>query len=135
MPGTANSVSPVAGAPAAAADASAAAAFVFARALGGESGGGAGTATTAPPFATPSRPKRLGRFDIVAEIAGGGCSTISRARAADRVAAVKVVRHELASDSETVDMFLDEARVLSRLDHPNLVRTLEFGSDQEQYFI
>ncbi len=85
------------------------------------------------PF--PARPQRLGRFDVVAKIAAGGFSIIYLARAGDQVAALKVVRHDKRRDKHAIDMFLDEARVVCRLDHPNVIRTLEFGSDQDQHFL
>ncbi len=86
-----------------------------------------------PP--APSRPRRLGRFDIVAKIAGGGFSTVYLGKAGDEVAALKVMRHDRALDGNAIDMFLDESRVVSRLNHPNVIRTLEFGSDQEHHYI
>ena len=86
-----------------------------------------------PP--APARPRRLGRFDIVAKIAQGGFSTVYLGRAGDQLAALKVVRHDLARDKRAIDMFLDEARVLSRLDHPNVLHTFEFGSDNDEHYI
>jgi serine/threonine protein kinase len=83
----------------------------------------------------PARPRRLGRFDVVAKIAQGGFSTVYLGRAGDQLAALKVVRHDLALDKNALDMFLDEARVASRLDHPNVIRAFEFGSDNEQHYI
>jgi serine/threonine-protein kinase len=49
--------------------------------------------------------------------------------------AVKVVRHELSDDQHVDQMFLDEAAILPRLVHPNIVRTLECGVDGHQRFI
>ena len=86
-------------------------------------------------MALPARPQRLGRFEIVAKIASGGFSTIYLGRAGEQVAALKVVRHDMRRDQHAIDMFLDEARVLSRLDHPNVIRTFEFGSEQDQHYI
>jgi serine/threonine protein kinase len=86
-----------------------------------------------PP--APARPRRLGRFDVIAKIAQGGFSTIYLARSGDLLAALKVVRPELVRDKGAVDMFLDEARIASRLDHPNVIRTLEFGSENDQFYI
>jgi serine/threonine-protein kinase len=57
------------------------------------------------------------------------------ASGADRLAAVKVIRHELRRDDRFVRMFLDEAKVLSRLSHPNIAATYEYGTDDEQHFI
>ena len=57
------------------------------------------------------------------------------ASGAERLAAVKVIRHELRHDESIVRMFLDEAKMLSRLSHPNIAATYEFGTDDEQHFI
>lgn len=50
-----------------------------------------------------------------------------RADAAHPVLALKVMREELAHDRAYVAMFLDEARILAKLDHPNLIATIEAG--------
>jgi serine/threonine-protein kinase len=86
------------------------------------------------------RPKRLGPYDVVVKIAGGGMATIYIGRAREengeeRVAAVKVIRHELRHDAHVVRMFLDEAKILARLSHPNIAQTYESGSDEDLHFI
>ncbi len=91
-------------------------------------------------MSAPPRPKRLGPYDVVVKIAGGGMATIYLGRAkgengAERVAAIKVIRHELRHDAQVVQMFLDEANILRRLSHPNIAGTYEFGSDDELHFI
>lgn len=48
---------------------------------------------------------------------------------------VKALRSDLASDSEFLDMFLDEARIAGRLNHPNVVQTNEVGTDKGTHFI
>jgi len=83
----------------------------------------------------PPRPKRLGRYDIVAKIGGGGMATIYLGRATDHVAAVKVLRHELATSAQQVDMFHDEAEILSKLSHDNITRTFEVGEEGGHHFI
>ena len=88
----------------------------------------------------PQRPQTLGTYDVIAKIAGGGMATIymGRAREADgteRVAAIKVLRHDLLHDDQARKMFLDEAKILSRLSHPNIIRTVEFGADGQHHFI
>jgi eukaryotic-like serine/threonine-protein kinase len=91
--------------------------------------------------ALPSRPQRLGPYEIVAKIAGGGMATIYMGRSRDprtgveKVAAIKVIRKELRTSGHFVDMFLDEARILSRLSHPNVIQTLEYGADDDYHFI
>jgi eukaryotic-like serine/threonine-protein kinase len=93
-----------------------------------------------PVVPTAARPKRLGPYDVVVKIAGGGMATVYLGRARDasgveRLAAVKVMRHELRHDELLVQMFVDEARMLSRLSHPNIAATYEYGTDEEQHFI
>jgi serine/threonine protein kinase len=87
-----------------------------------------------------ARPKRLGPYEVVVKIAGGGMATVYLGRArdesgAERLAAVKVMRHELRNDAHFVQMFLDEARMLSRMSHANIAATYEYGTDEEQHFI
>ena len=37
-------------------------------------------------------------------------------------------------DADFVAMFIDEARLAARLEHPNIVQTFEFGEHEGQYF-
>jgi eukaryotic-like serine/threonine-protein kinase len=63
---------------------------------------------------------------------------LGRARAPNgrmRIVAVKAIRPELSQDAQFVTMFLDEAKILSRLDHGNIARTLEFGQQGSVHFI
>ncbi len=88
----------------------------------------------------PARPTRLGSYEVIVKIAGGGMATIylGRVRGAGRdehLVALKVIRHDLRHDDRFVKMFLDEAKVLSRLSHPNIAATYEFGTDADQHFI
>ncbi len=83
----------------------------------------------------PPRPKRLGNYDVVAKIGGGGMATIYLGRARDHVAALKVLRHEVATSDNIVHMFDDEARILSRLSHDNITRTFQYGEEAGQHFI
>jgi serine/threonine protein kinase len=83
----------------------------------------------------PPRPKRLGHYDIVAKIGGGGMATIYLGRSRGQVAAVKVLRPELSKHQQTVNMFLDEAKILSLLSHDNITRTFEYGEEGGFHFI
>ena len=49
--------------------------------------------------------------------------------------AIKVVHPELATDGEIVARFLREANVASRLDHPNIVRTIDVGQDGDLLYM
>jgi|CZKU01.1.fsa_nt_gi serine/threonine-protein kinase len=48
---------------------------------------------------------------------------------------VKELRAELAADEAFVAMFFEEARVAARLSHPNIVQTLEVGSQGDRHFL
>jgi serine/threonine protein kinase len=52
-----------------------------------------------------------------------------------KIAAVKCILPELAETPEFRRMFLEEARVAARLDHPNIVTTYELGEEHGLYFI
>jgi len=72
------------------------------------------------------------RYEIVRPIARGGMAEVLLARriAPDgtvRTVALKRVLPELATDSRLVQMFLDEARLASRIHHPNVAQVLEAG--------
>ncbi len=51
------------------------------------------------------------------------------------VVALKVIRQEFCKHPEFVTMFLDEAKIMSRLSHPNLVQVVELGSEADRHFI
>ncbi len=51
-----------------------------------------------------------------------------------RIVAVKVMLNRNPGDAD-VQAFLSEARVTARLDHPNVVRTIELGEEQGSLFI
>jgi serine/threonine-protein kinase len=57
------------------------------------------------------------------------------ASGAERLVAIKVIRHDLRHDERFVQMFLDEAKVLSRLSHPNIAAAFEYGTYDEHLFI
>ena len=48
---------------------------------------------------------------------------------------VKQMHPDVGDDERRRNMFLDEARLSARLNHPNIVQTNEVGFDGEQYFI
>jgi eukaryotic-like serine/threonine-protein kinase len=83
---------------------------------------------------------RLGRYQVVGRIATGGMAEVYLAvhgeLAGFRTPVVlkKVLPH-LACNPEFIDMFLDEARIASLLDHPNVVRIYEVGRSDSEYFL
>ncbi len=52
-----------------------------------------------------------------------------------KLAVVKRLRPNLVEDPEFVAMLVDEARISARLNHPNVVQTLEVGFEHEEYYL
>jgi eukaryotic-like serine/threonine-protein kinase len=81
--------------------------------------------------------QRLGRYEVLGELAIGGMAEILLGRMAgprgfERVVVIKRILPHLARQPAFVDMFLDEARTVARLHHPNVVHVQELvaeGSD------
>ena len=76
--------------------------------------------------------RKLGRYEVLAQLAAGGMATVYVARAQgvagfERLVAIKVLHPHLAHDDEFISMFLDEARLAARIRHPNVVPTLDIS--------
>jgi serine/threonine-protein kinase len=52
-----------------------------------------------------------------------------------KLVAFKVLQPAFASNPAVVDLFLDEARLVAGLDHPNIVQTHDLGRAGDRYFI
>ncbi len=82
----------------------------------------------------------VGRHRLVARLGGGGMADVYLAMASGMVgfkkfSVVKILKPENAHDEEHVAMFLDEARLAAKLNHPNVVQTNEVGEDQGLYYL
>ena len=70
--------------------------------------------------------KVLGSYELVRPLAQGGMADIYLGRTADdRHVAIKVLNKERSREPEACTMFLQEARLVALLDHPNIARVLE----------
>jgi eukaryotic-like serine/threonine-protein kinase len=81
-----------------------------------------------------------GRYEILEPAGDGGMAKVYRAvtRGAagfQRPVAIKRVHEHLAGSTEFVRMFIEEARVCSELDHPNIVQVHDFGVDRNGYYL
>jgi len=81
---------------------------------------------------------RLGRFQILKHLATGGMAEVLLAHAqgpyGSEHVVIKRVRRDQAQDPQFVKMFMDEATLAASLQHPNIVRVHEIGTDQGEYF-
>ena len=74
----------------------------------------------------------LGPYDLLAPIGEGGMARVwaARVRGKKDVVALKMLLPELAENDEFRKMFFDEARIASRVRHPNVCSTFEMGEQQ-----
>ncbi len=52
-----------------------------------------------------------------------------------KLVVIKRLREDLSQDPDFVAMLVDEARIAARLNHPNVVQTIEIGEADGQYFL
>ena len=82
----------------------------------------------------------LGKYKLVMLIAAGGMAEVYLARQAgaagfEKTVCLKRILPHLARDKSFVEMFLNEARLASQLDHPNIVSIFDLGEANGNYFI
>lgn len=85
-------------------------------------------------------PQRIGRYALRFELASGGMGSVYLARMEgasgfDKLVALKRIHPHLAKEKGYVDMFLDEARIASRITHPNVCSVFDYGESRGDYFI
>ena len=84
--------------------------------------------------------RRLGAWEIVAEIARGGMGAVYKAVRADDAyqqdVAIKLIR-DGRERPDVIERFVAERQILASLDHPNIARLLDGGSTAEglPYFV
>src|SRR5215831_17636528 len=82
----------------------------------------------------------VGRYALYGEIASGGMATVHFGRLLGpvgfcRTVAIKRLHPQFAKDPEFVSMFLDEARLAGRIQHPNVVATLDVVALEGELFL
>ena len=82
----------------------------------------------------------LGKYKLVKLIASGGMAEVYLAKQAgaagfEKLVCLKRILPHLARDKQFVEMFLNEARLAARLDHPNIVSIFDLGETNGNYFI
>jgi hypothetical protein len=83
---------------------------------------------------------QLGRYSVFAELASGGMATVYLGRMTGavgfgRTVAIKRLHPHLSRDPEFVSMFLDEARLAARVQHPNVVPTVDVVTTENELFL
>ncbi|MBW1832291.1 MAG: serine/threonine protein kinase [Deltaproteobacteria bacterium] len=95
-----------------------------------------------PDSEAPARavPEKIGRYQLCFELASGGMASVYLARAGgvpgfEKLVALKRIHPHLADEKDYIEMFLDEARIASRITHPNVCSVFDFGEADGEYFI
>lgn len=83
---------------------------------------------------------RFGNYELIRRLAQGGMAEVYLARFSgvegfERQVVIKRMLPELAGRKDFVDMFLDEARLAARFNHPNIVQVYELGEKAGSYFM
>jgi serine/threonine protein kinase len=82
----------------------------------------------------------LGRYNLIASLGQGGMANVYLAAVGgpgsfNKLLVIKALRSDVQTAPEFVQMFLDEARLSARFNHPNIVQTYEVGEADGVYFI
>lgn len=85
-------------------------------------------------------PRSFGKYEVLARLATGGAASIFLARQPGaagftKLVALKTLLAERSQDEDFVAMFLDEARLAARLNHPNCVQIYDLGRVKGVYYI
>jgi serine/threonine protein kinase len=84
--------------------------------------------------------KDYGRYTLLKKLATGGMAEVFLARQKglegfEKLLVIKRILPHLADDAEFVSMFLNEARIAARFNHPNIVQIYDLGKEEDTYFI
>lgn len=82
---------------------------------------------------------RVGKYEIIRGVAVGGMAELYLARTAaidvfDRLVALKRILPHYGSCDEFLSMFLDEARLTARIQHPNIAQVYDIGQTEAGLF-
>ncbi|HUR36298.1 MAG TPA: protein kinase [Terriglobales bacterium] len=80
---------------------------------------------------------KLGPYEVVAAIGAGGMGEVYKARDTrlERDVAIKVLPETFAQDAEHLRRFEQEARVISGLNHPNILNIYDVGRNGDAPFL
>jgi serine/threonine protein kinase len=84
--------------------------------------------------------KKFGKYTLVEKIGAGGMAEIWRASLSgadgfEKQVVIKQILPQYARSRSFITMFVQEAKVASHIQHPNVVQIYELGQESGQYFI
>lgn len=83
---------------------------------------------------------RFGNYEIVYELKSGGMGSVLLGRRRgpgtfEQLVAIKTIRPEYANAPQVRAMFLDEAAILARLNHPGIAHVHDFGEEASTLYM
>ena len=86
------------------------------------------------------QPVQFGKYTLFERIGRGGMADVFKGRVQgpagfERVFVVKRILPHLSDDPTFNQMFVEEAKLSARLNHPNIVQVFELGAVEDEYFI
>jgi len=83
---------------------------------------------------------RIGKYELLKSLALGGMAEIFLARQTgmegfEKVVVIKKILPHLGTQDRFVQMFLDEARLAARFNHPNIVQIYDLGHEGDAFYI
>ncbi len=80
---------------------------------------------------------RLGNYELLEQLGKGGMGTVYKANHVrlKRIVAVKLLAPHRLGDPHAVPRFLREMEAVGKLDHPNIVRALDAGEADGNYYL
>jgi serine/threonine protein kinase len=94
-----------------------------------------------PAYREPSwRDATYGPYELLDRVAVGGMAEVFKAKRSgvsgfEKIVAVKRILPHLSDNQEFVDMFVDEAKMVAGLTHPNIVQIFDLGRIETSYYI
>ena len=88
----------------------------------------------------PSAPERYGKYHLLERIGVGGMAEVWRAKTLGsegftKDLVIKRILPRFTNDEESVRMFIDEARLVAKLQHPNIVQIFDFEKEGDRYYL
>ncbi|MCS6799428.1 MAG: protein kinase [Myxococcota bacterium] len=85
-------------------------------------------------------PERLGRYQILRRLGAGGMAEVFLARSTgaegiEKLLVVKRILPAFARSAKFVAMFLEEAKIATRLNHPNIVQVYAFEQWRDEFLL
>ncbi len=79
----------------------------------------------------------LGQYELVDVLGQGGMSVVyqGKHRITEQQVALKILPPELAAHAQVKSRFLEEAKALAQLDHPNIVHLYNFGQENGSFVL